>query len=87
MVLRLVGVLNFILVLFGPLNIQGRESYLYDFIKKKKTTTKKTLTCIETFRTDYFQAWYGDRDYEALQFGIRLDDLVLHSESQGLDVS
>ena len=35
--LRLVGVMNLILILSFPSDIQGREPFLYDFIKKKNS--------------------------------------------------
>ena len=35
LLLRLVGVMNLILILFHPFNIQGRKPYLGDFVKKK----------------------------------------------------
>ena len=35
-----VGVMYFILLLFWPFNIQGREAYLSDFVEKKKKATK-----------------------------------------------
>ena len=35
MLLILVGVMNLILILSCPFNIQGREPNLYDFVKKK----------------------------------------------------
>ena len=34
LLLRLFEMMNFILSLSDPLNIQGREPYLYDFMKK-----------------------------------------------------
>ena len=47
--LRLVGVMNLILILSGLFNIQGKEPYLYNFIRKKSLT----LACNQTF-TDWF---------------------------------
>ena len=46
--LRLVEVMNLILILACVFNIQGREPYLCDFIKKNWTLTC-ILTCIDHF--------------------------------------
>ena len=51
--LRLVHVMNLILILCCPFNIQGRETYLYDLVKKKKNATL-TLACIQTFYQSIF---------------------------------
>ena len=59
MLLRLVGLMNVILTLFHLIDIQGKESNLGDLVNK--TTTKITLTYIQTF-TDQFLSnlvwWY-----------------------------
>ena len=49
MLLRLVDVMNFMLILSCLFSIQGREHYIYYFIKK----TTLTLACFQTF-TDQF---------------------------------
>ena len=69
-------------------NIQGREPYLIDFVKKKKKKKKKKnqtnftigLYSDITLQTDFFQTWY--RDHQSLHFEISVDDLDLHSRSQ-----
>ena len=49
-----VGMMNLILILSHPLNIQGREPYLYDIIKNKTLM----LACVQTF-TDWFLFRFG----------------------------
>ena len=78
-VLRLVGVVNLILILFYfcPFSIQGREPYLCDFIRKPLA-----LADMQTF-TDQFLSnlicWWRPL---SSAFDISLDDLDLHSRSQ-----
>ena len=38
MLLIFVGMMNLILLLSRPFNIQGREPYIYDFVKGKSLT-------------------------------------------------
>ena len=58
-----------------PFYIQGREPYLYDFVKKTLM-----VACIQTFTTNFFLTWYDDKDHEALHFDM--DDLDIPSRSQ-----
>ena len=56
LLLRLASVVFLIPILFRPFDIQGREPYLCDLIKKTAaatTTGPLTLICIQTF-TDQF---------------------------------
>ena len=66
LLLRLVGVMNLILILSCPFDIEGRELYLHDFVKKTTNKQKKNpnnsnnnnkipivLACIQTY-TDRF---------------------------------
>ena len=46
----------YVLILSCPVNIQGREPYLSDFIiKKKKNPNPKMLVCIQTFKPISFR--------------------------------
>ena len=45
-----------------PFNIQGRESYLHNFVKKK-TNKQKNKTFNRHLQTNFFQTWYDDRDH------------------------
>ena len=51
-------------------------------VKKKKKKNPLILSCIQTFTERFIQSWCDDRDCCALHFGIRLNDLDIHSRSQ-----
>ena len=65
MFLRLVGVMNLILIWSCLFNIQGREPYLYDLVKKQQQQ-QQTFSIGLYFRhlpSNFFQTWFDDRDH------------------------
>ena len=67
-----VGLMYFMLLLSGSINIQGREHYLFDFIEKNPTF--KVGFEIIQLQINFFHTW--------LDFDASLDDVNLYSRSQ-----
>ena len=62
LLLKLVGRMNLILILSGPLNFLGRKIYWCDFIRKKPITIG-WCDVFRDLRTTFFQTWYDGRDH------------------------
>ena len=60
--LRLIAVMNFLLILTCPFNIQEREPYLHDFVTKKKLQTDFFQNLVWRWRplssTFWYQFWW-----------------------------
>ena len=58
MLLRLVGVVSLIPIVFRPFNIKGRETYFSDFAIEKDVELFSV-----TYKPILFQTCFGDKDY------------------------